>query len=257
MKKLKNLSFLGMALAVLIIFGTGLASAKSLKVSMAFLPDILETPDKGVFVDLIKAIDEVWEGNIERSVYPFPRSLDNVITGKADFHLPMIRNKVVPVESLPYSYTTEKMGYVVFVIYSHKDNPITYERIQQAKNSRPFPLKIESAGGFTDYFDFPISDSSAIDTSLKKIDMRRLDAFIFAQEESDFITKQLKLKSIHREKYDSFDDVFVIPKGYKGKEIDKILSQCLVELRASGRLQKLHMNVHVPYQVWQPHEMGW
>jgi len=99
----------------------------------AYLPDILETPDKGVFVDIIRAIDSVYEGNIERSVYPFPRSLNNVISEKADFHLPMIRNKLVPVESLPYAYTTEKMGYVCFVIYSHKDNPITVKKLQETK----------------------------------------------------------------------------------------------------------------------------
>lgn len=233
------------------------ALSENLKVSMAFLPDILETPDKGVFVDIIKAIDGVYEGSIERSVYPFPRSIDNVISQKADFHLPMIRNKIVPVESLPYAYTTEKMGNVCFVIYSHKDKPITLKQIQEAKNTKPFPLKIESMGGFLDYFGFPISESVGVENSLKKIDIKRIDAFIFAQEESDFMSKQLKLKNIHREKYDDFDDVFIIPKGQRGKKIDKILSECLVKLRSTGQLEKLHRKVHLPYQEWQPHQMGW
>jgi hypothetical protein len=82
--------------------------------------------------------------------------------------------------------------------------------------------------------------------------MKRVDAYIFAQEEGDFTLKQLKLKDVHREKYDSFDDVFVIPKGDKGKEIDKIISQCLIKLRDSGKLQELHQKVHLPYQDWQP-----
>ncbi|MBW1783934.1 MAG: ABC transporter substrate-binding protein [Deltaproteobacteria bacterium] len=251
-KHLKRWSFLCIALAVFFAWGTGLASNRDLTVSMAFLPDILESPDKGVFADLVKAIDDVYDGNIKRKVYPMARSTDNVMTGKADFHLPMIRNKVVPVDSLPYAYTTEKMGDVVFVIYSHKDNPITYEKIQQAKNTKPFPIKVESIRGFADYFDFPISESSALDSSLRKVDMKRVDAFIFAQEESGFTLKQLKLKNVHRDKYDSFDDVFVIPKGAKGKEIDEILSQCIVKLRDSGKLQKLHRKVHLPYQGWQP-----
>lgn len=257
MKHLKKGAYCCIAVALFMALGTGVAGARDLKVSMAFLPDILETPDKGVFVDIIRAIDDVYEGNIERNVYPFPRSIDNVITGKADFHIPMIRNKIVPVESLPYAYTTEKMGYVYFVIYSHKDNPITVEKIQKAKNTKPFPLNIESMGGFLDYFDFPISESLGVENSLKKVDLKRADAFIFAQEESDFMTKQLKLENIHREPYDKFDDVFVIPKGEKGKEIDKMLSECLTKLRSTGRLQTLHKKVHVPYQEWQPHEMGW
>jgi polar amino acid transport system substrate-binding protein len=149
------------------------------------------------------------------------------------------------------------MGYVCFVIYSHKDKPISLKQIQESKNTKPFPLKLESMGGFLDYFDFPISESVGIENSLKKISMKRIDAFIFAQEESDFMTKQLKLKSVHREKYDDFDDVLVIPKGEKGKKIDKILSECLVKLRSTGELQKLHRKVHLPYQDWQPYQMGW
>ena len=252
----KKLSlFCGILLLALTLASPALS--KDLKVSMAFLPNILETPDKGVFVDMIKAIDGVYEGNIERSVYPFPRSMDNVISQKADFHLPMIRNKVVPVESLPYAYTTEKMGDVCFVIYSHKDKPITLKKIQEAKNTKPFPLKLESIGGFLDYFDFPISESIGVENSLKKVNLKRTDAFIFAQEECDFMAKQLKLKNINRELYDNFDDVFVIPKGEKGKEIDTILSACLVKLKSTGDLEKLHRKVHLPYQEWQPHKMGW
>jgi len=257
MKRLWNWLCLFAAAGLFIVFGSGLASARDLKASMAFLPDILETPDKGVFVDLVKAIDDVYEGNIERNVYPFPRSIDNVISGKADFHLPMIRNKVVPLESLPYAYTTEKMGDVCFVIYSHKDKPITVERIREAQKTTPFPLNIESGGGFLDYFDFPISESLGVESSLQKVDLKRADAFIFAQEECDFVIKQLKLKNVHRELYDKYDDVLVIPKGEKGIEIDKILSGCLVKLRSTGRLQTLHKKVHVPYQEWQPHQMGW
>jgi len=78
----------------------------------------------------------------------------------------MIRNKLVPVESLPYGYKTEKMGDVVFVIYSHKDKPVSLKEIEQAKRTMPFLLKIESIGGFIDYFDFPISESVGVENSL-------------------------------------------------------------------------------------------
>jgi hypothetical protein len=252
MNHLKKLAILGIICALFTIHGTARGQNRDLTISMAFLPDILESPDKGVFVDLVKAIDDVYDGKILRQVYPMARSMENVMTGKADFHIPMIRNKVVPADKLPYGYSTEKMGDVVFVIYSHKDNPITFEKIQQAKNTKPFPLKIESMKGFADYFDFKIQEAEALDQCLKKVNLKFVDAFIFAQEESDFTLKQLKLKNVHREKYDSFDDVFVIPKGDKGKEIDQILSECLIKLRDSGKLHQLHKKVHLPYQDWQP-----
>ena len=37
------------------------AISKDLNVSLAFLPKILESPNEGVFVDLVKAIDEVYD----------------------------------------------------------------------------------------------------------------------------------------------------------------------------------------------------
>jgi polar amino acid transport system substrate-binding protein len=242
---------------LLIALLSGAAYARDLKISMAYLPDILESPDKGVFVDLVKGLDDVYEGTIQRGVYPFPRSIENVISGKADFHLPMIRNKLVSANALPYAYSTDKMGDVCFVIYSNKDNPITAQTIQQAKSTTPFPLKVETSGGFSDYFNFPANASIAVDSALKKVNVKRIDAFIFAQEECDYTIKQLKLKNIHRELYDKFDDVFIIPKGPAGKEIDAILSACLSKIRATGTLEKLHRAVHLDYQKWQPAEMGW
>jgi len=233
------------------------ASARDLIISMAQLPKILESPDEGIFVDMVKAMDNVYDGKIERKVFPFARSIDNVIKGEADFHLPMIRNTIVPESSLPYAFSTDKTGDVCFIIYSHKDNPVTLDTIKDAKTQQTFPLKIESQLGFRDYFDFPITDSTTIENSLKKISVKRIDAFIFAQEESDFVVNQLKLKDIHRELYQTFDDVFVIPKGPKGKEIDAVLSGCIKKLSSTGELKKLHDMIHPPYQKWQPYEMGW
>ncbi|MBN2062892.1 MAG: hypothetical protein JW882_20990 [Deltaproteobacteria bacterium] len=257
MKTLRKIPFIGIVVALFISSGFAFAGTPDLKASMAFLPDILETPDKGVFVDLIKMIDSVYDGNIERSVYPFPRSIENVISGKADFHMPMLRNKLVSTDALPYTYTTEKMGDVCIIIYSHKDNPITLEKILQAKGKDPYPYTIECMGGFTDYFDCPISESIGVENSLKKVNLKRIDALLFAQEECDFVIKQFKLKNIHRELYDKFDDVFVIPKGEKGNEINNALSECLVKLKSDGKMQEMHLKVHLPFQEWQPHEMGW
>ena len=258
MKKVTKNLFLFAVIAVLLIFsGPASAGAPDLKVSIAFLPELQETADKGVYVDLVKMIESVYEGKIERNVYPFPRSIDNVISGKADFHMPMLRNKLVSADALPYSYATEKMGDVYIVIYSHKDNPITLEMIMNAKGKDPYPYNIECPGGFDSYFHCPVNTSPGVENSLKKINMKRIDALLNAQDECDIVVKQLKLKNIHRELYDKFDDVLLIPKGDKGKEIDKAISSCLVKLRTDGKLQEAFSKIHVPYDDWQPHEMGW
>lgn len=241
----------------IMIFDSGFANARDLKAGMVYLPKILETPDKGGYVDIVKAIDEVYEGNIRRKVYPVKRAMANLISGKTDFHMPMIKNKIVPVDSLPYAYTTEKSGDVCFVIYSHKDNPITRKSIEAAKGKKTFPLEIETIGVILNHFDFPIKLSSGVDSSLKQVNSKRIDAYIMGQDECDILVKQLKLKNIHREIYDYFEDAYAIPKGDKGKEIDKIISGCLKKLRSTGKLQNLYRKVHLPFQEWQPHEMGW
>jgi polar amino acid transport system substrate-binding protein len=252
----RRLYFWPFLLLLILLFSVP-AYARDLVISMAYLPGVLETPDKGPFVDLVRGLDDVYDGTIQRGVYPFPRSIENVISGKADFHLPMIRNKLVSASSLPYAYSTDKMGDVCFVIYSNKGNPLTAEKIEQAKSMTPFPFKIETSGGFSDYFDFPTNAAVSVDSALKKVNLKRIDAFIFAQEECDHVTKELKLSNIHRELYDKFDDVFIIPKGPAGKEIDVILSDCLSKMRANGTLEKLHNAVHLDYQQWQPDQMGW
>jgi polar amino acid transport system substrate-binding protein len=242
---------------ILLLVSSNAIAAEEITISMAYLPGILETPDDGPFVDLIKAIDNVYEGTIKRGVFPFPRSIENVVSGKADFHLPMIRNTLIDLNSLPYAYSTSKMGSVVFVIYSHKSNPITIEKLNAAKSQKPFPYKIETSGGFENYFDFPVSAAMAVDSALKKVDLKRTDGFIFAQEECDHVIKQLKLINVHRELFNNFDDVFIIPKGAAGKRVDDILTSCLEKMKSDGSLQKLHQKVHLDYQQWQPYEMGW
>jgi polar amino acid transport system substrate-binding protein len=232
-----------------------LTYAKDLEASLAYLPTLIESRDKGLFVDLVKAIDEVYtDGSIHIKVYPFFRSVNNVTQGEADFHLPMVRNPILDENKNPYNYASEPMGKVVFVIYSHKDNPITNEMILQGKSLANFPYKIETGRGLEDCFDFPMITSSAIDHSMKKIATRRIDGFIWAQEEADYVLKELKIDTIHRAFYWAFDDVIVIPKGHKGEQIDQILSHAIRTLKSTGRWQVLHEKIHQPYLEWQVYQ---
>lgn len=60
---------------------------------LGFLPGLIESADKGAFIELVKAIDEVYpEGQIEIRVYPLARAQTGVIKGTADINLPALRN---------------------------------------------------------------------------------------------------------------------------------------------------------------------
>ena len=250
----KNEMFIALCVMLsVILFMASPAISKDLAASVAFLPNISESPDKGVFIDLIKAMNEQYpDGKFNIEVFPFGRSIDNVVTGKADFHIPMLRNPIVPEEKLPFRYASVPMGKVYMVIYSRKDNPITKEMIEKAMTQNPFPYKIDVMRGIEDFYSFPGEGESSIEQMMEKVDKKRIDAFVHAQEESDFVLKQLKLKDIHREYYTSFDDVVIVQKGEKGDEADKIISDSLKALASTGRLEELHSKIHVPYQEWQP-----
>ncbi len=249
MLKLCQIIFLGLSCLI-----TNNLFARDLQASLGYLPKLIESPEKGDFVELVKAFGEVYkEGKINIKVYPFARSVDNAATGKADFHIPMLRHPFLSEEKLPYRYVSVKIGDVYFVIYSHKDNPITKEKLDQARKQTPFPLKIETNEGIREYFDFPNISSNSLEQSIKKIESRRADALIWAQEEADYVVKTQNAQQIHRSYYSVFDDVIVIPKGTKGDETDKILTKIINELKSSGRLAELHKKVHVPYVDWQPY----
>jgi len=227
--------------------------AQDLKASLAFLPNISESPDKGAFVDLVKAFAEVYtSGKIQISVAPMARSVDNVLSGAADFHVPMIRNTAVPADSLPFKCSTEALGKVVFVIYSNKAKPITLNMLKAAKDKKPFPYQLETGRGLEAFFDFPVTPSNSLDQSLKKVDAGRVDGFIWAQEEADYTVRTLALKNVHRAFYFAFDDIIVLPKGPKGDKLDAVFAKLIKSLRESGKLQALHGAIHSPYSDWQP-----
>ncbi len=54
-----------------------------------------------------------------------------------------------------------------------------------------------------------------------------------------------------------FNDAIMIQKGSNGNKVDKILSESIIKLKKSGKLQVLFSKIHKPYDNWQPSEMGW
>src|SRR5208282_366233 len=90
--------------AIFLCLAFSQVQAKDLKVSLPLIPPLVESKDKGILVDLVKAMaDEYKDGKITWDVFPFPRSLENVEKGRADFHMPYI--KPVNPEKIPFQYS--------------------------------------------------------------------------------------------------------------------------------------------------------
>lgn len=125
----------------------------------------------------MKAIAEVSEIPIEISVVPFKRSMLYVTNGKTDFHLPLIRYPEIKENTPDYDYATETIFHVNFVLYSYKNMNIDINKIQN--------YKIETDAAHTDYFNFPVTGSTRIENSLKKVNAVRIEGVIFADDESE------------------------------------------------------------------------
>lgn len=261
MKKL--LLFLGIVL-LLLSWNTGFAadkSARDLTASLGLLDGRVNSDGTGIFVDIIKAIDEIYPGKINIEIFPMVRSVENVVQGKADFHMLSLRNPSVPLSELPYQYVSESIFSIPLILYSHKDKIITRKMILNALDKGgQFPYTIEVVRGHEKTSRFPVTmaaQGNDPSPSLLKVQNKRVDACLFSQDIGDPAVRKLKLNNIHRELHEEFDVVFVIPKGPKGDELDPILSNCLRKIKASGKLQKIIKGYYEPYNVWQPHEMGW
>ena len=229
---MKKLVFVNAFLFILVFLITSPGRSEDLKASLPLLPPLVVNENSGILVDLVKAIDEVYtQGAISIKVFPFARSIENVVEGNADFHMPFLVNPSIPADKLNFMYSSDIIFRVVFVLYVNRNN----NRIT-AKNAGEF--KIETDRAHVDYFDFPIKPSNSIESSLKKVDMGRIDGFIFAMPETDGTLKKLGLKNIKRLNYQTFDVRIILPRGDRGQKIDGILSEAIGVLKRTGDMKR-------------------
>ena len=233
-------------------------SPRPLVASLAQLPGLAESPDKGAFVELVRAMGALYPGGIRIEVYPFARSFRDMESGLTDFHIPSMRNPEIPADKLSYRYVSEKIGSVAMVLYSRTDKPLTRKDVYTAlQQGGTFPYVIEVSAGAEANCAFPARPTNNYEQSLRKLGDGRIDAIWNAQEETDLVLRQLRLKNIHRSYWGNFDDVIAIRKNVENDELDRTLSGLLRQLRASGRLAEIYRKVHAPYSDWQPVDEGW
>jgi len=220
------------------------ATAADRVVTFGKLPQLAESKDKGILVNMVKELDKAMGGTSEIGVFPFPRSVDNVTSGKAAYHLPELEDPKTDPASLPFDLSEAKFFEVPFVLYSNKGKNFTVKDLAGKK--------IETSAAHVRYFKFKIGGSSCFECSLKKVDAGRIDGFIFAMWEMDGLIKKNKLKNIKRELYQMFDVRAILPKGQRGGATDKYLTEGVAKLTASGDYAKLMGPLLKGYVEWQP-----
>lgn len=234
----------GIFIIVFIICPVSSNFAKEYTVSLAKMPVHAISVNQGVLVDLVRAIEKTSGNKIEINVFPFSRSMKSVILNKVDFHIPLIKNDMIPEEKLPYSYSSQTIFMVNFVLYTLKNSKVTLENLEA--------FYIETDSAHTDYFPFHVIPSGRIEQSLKKLQFGRIDGFIFADSATDPILKKLGYKNIRRQLYKRFEVKIILPKSEHGKEIDQMLTRAIEELKEDGTYEKIIGTVNKPYNNWQP-----
>jgi polar amino acid transport system substrate-binding protein len=253
-------------LFLLCLFIQSPASARDLKASIAIIPGHSEIgPDgkpRGGFIDLVKAIDEVYtDGKISIELYPFPRSIANVVNGKADFHLPLAKMQNPPASKflkaiekknldLPYAYLDERMTELVSILYTNSAKPpIDTTDLKKLKN-----YEFATISGNSQYYSLKIKELTTIESGIQMVLKGRIDGYIMEQDATDDYIKQNKISGLRRQLFAIKDSDIVIAKGEKGKEIGRILTVALKKLKKSGKLQSIVKNIHHPYHEWQPYK---
>jgi polar amino acid transport system substrate-binding protein len=232
MKRYINIIPWCLVLCISLLFA-GPVEARDLKGSLAKLPLLAESEEKGLLIDLVKAMDEIYtEGTISIEVYPSRRSLDNLVNGPYDFFMPIVRNENANPSDLPFSFSEYPIFRVIFALYSNKNN-------KEINPGNAGNFQIETEAPLVDYYGFKANPSVSTESSLKKVDIGRIDGYIMAMPETDGVLKQLNLKNIKRSYFDTFDVPFVVKKGQEGKEVEEILTSLLIQLKENGTYAKI------------------
>lgn len=218
-------------------------NAGNLIAHVAEMPLLAENSERGGFIELIKALDEVYaDGEIEVRIYPYTRAIHGVARGDADFSLPAAFNPKRIDSKGPVRLSLVSFGKVAMVLYSHKDNVV---KVAELGNKE---LKIISVPTL---WHFPVVRVNSIPQAFDLLRKPRVDGILGAQEENDFVLRNSGYKDIHREYYGSFDDVFILPANERGQLVECVLYRGVEELRRSGKLSAIYSNIHSPYSDWQ------
>lgn len=222
--------------------------APDLEAHGLLLPGLVDSTSEGTFIDLIKAIDANYaEGNIAIRVYPSARVDANAMQGVSDFIFPVMRLGAEAEAKMPYRFSTESLGRVSFVLYSHRDQPLDRSRlIDAAKRGQRFNVQAPNGD-----WGFPTQHFIEFAETFRLLDARRIDGFLWAQEEADLVLRRLGLKSIHRTHFQDYEDVLWLPKTARGDFVDQVLTRVIRSMRESGALAAYYARVPQPYQNWQ------
>jgi polar amino acid transport system substrate-binding protein len=243
-------------LAGLFLFASSFVSAQDITLTLPLIPVISDMKDGkpvGPMVDFYNDMVAHYKGGkiTLLGIFPFERSIQNIIKGTADFHYPMSISPYEDPKKLPFDYVTERMGKISFILCTKAGS-----KDLDLKNMGKY--NIEIARSQSRGFNFKVTESDNSEASLRKVLDGRIDGFIDAQETTDAVIKANKFKDIKRQLFMQYDFTALVPKTDRGAKVNKILSDILKQMKADKSINKYVGKMFAtPYSDWQPADMGW
>ncbi|OHE68788.1 MAG: hypothetical protein A2Z99_00355 [Treponema sp. GWB1_62_6] len=171
---------------------------------------------------------------------------------QVDIEVPNLLPKDVASQAaLKFDASAAPLYELAFVLYTNKSKPIDVDNLRKG-NSKGY--KIETDGSIISLLGFKALPTTNIEGSFRKTDQGVIDGYIYSQLTADPVLRQIGLKSIKRELYDSFNLIFAIPKGRKGGPADLMLVEGMKKIKASGKFDAIfgEMVTGGKYNPWQP-----
>ena len=104
--------------------------------------------------------------------------------------MPQLVNPSISAEKLPFQFGSDIIFKVVFALYTNKNNKdINPANVDNTNRDRH---------GHQGLLRFSITGSPDIESSLRKVDMGRIDGWIMAMPESDMALKKADLKNVQK-----------------------------------------------------------
>lgn len=225
------------AAALLVV--SSFAGAADLRISLPLLPPMVESRSKGPLVQLAQAIAREWgEGKVTiLGPSPFEQSVDNVVSGRADVHFPLIASPARYEDDLPYRYSNVTLYETPFALYTRKDNArINRQQLTIAALSK---LRIETERAHTPLFFFQLREADSVEAGLKRVSSGQSDGFLFSISATEPVLKRLKLDNVVRTPYRRYQSKMVLAKGPAGEELDEKLGLIIDRLKDSGEYQRI------------------
>lgn len=245
MPPLSQVLVVKVGLLPIILFFSSLSfsnSVEPVRVSLAFLPVLAETKDKGILVDYLKAISREVNVPFEIKVLPFLRSIKQIEQQQADIHFPIIKpTQADRTKAFDFSETVINTTNVVF--YTRADNDYSIAELK----SKSLTLKTSSG-----MVDVPATASFKVERSLTMLQLGRIDGILNPDSLVDPLLIKLNSKGIKRKLYRVYDVTGVLPLGQRGARVDKLIRQGIESLRRKGLLLKYTSKIQYEYDNWQP-----